>query len=53
MCAGSSSRFENQDKFLEPTMISKAPNLTILDFIFIKLRTIIENQKVPIIITCN
>lgn len=53
MCAGSSSRFDNEDKFLAPLNIKINPSLTILDFIFIRLKRVLQNLKIPIIFTCN
>lgn len=53
MCAGSNSRFDNQDKFLTPLNIKINTSLTILDFIFIRLKRVLQNLMTPIIFTCN
>ncbi len=52
MCAGSSSRFDNEDKFLSPLNLKANPKLTILDMLFIRLQPKLDSQP-PIIITCN
>jgi hypothetical protein len=52
MCAGSSSRFDGQDKFLEPLNLSERANM--LDVIFKRLRKNVGKKlDLPIIINCN
>jgi hypothetical protein len=52
MCAGSSSRFDNEDKFLYPMKLSS--RTTIMDLIFKRLRKNTNNKTdMPIIINCN
>jgi predicted transcriptional regulator len=51
MCAGSSSRFKGQDKFLIPFKFDK---ITLLDIVFQRLKKNVgSNKKMPIIINCN
>lgn len=38
MCAGSSSRFDSEDKFITPLNLKVNPKLTIMDMIFIRLK---------------
>ena len=53
MCAGSSSRFHGEDKFLSPFNIG-VQQCTILDFLFLRLKNNVRgNKNVPIIINCN
>jgi len=53
MCAGSSSRFEGEDKFLYPFQIG-SQNCTILDILFLRLRRNVKgNTDIPIIVNCN
>lgn len=52
MCAGSSSRCGNNDKFLLPLPLSK--ETTLLDIVFDRLKKNSENYlDFPIIISCN
>jgi hypothetical protein len=53
MCAGVSSRFDNEDKFLAPFAVG-GKEYTILDFMFMRLRKNAGgNRNLPIIINCN
>lgn len=53
MCAGSSSRFEGEDKFLAPFILGEK-QYTMLDFLFVRLRRNASgNKNIPIIINCN
>ncbi len=52
MCAGSSSRFDNEDKFITPMKLKINPNLTLLDILFMRLKKKLTTE-IPIIITCN
>lgn len=53
MCAGSSSRFEGEDKFLHAFQIG-SQNYTILDLLFMRLkRNVKGNTDIPIIVNCN
>jgi molybdopterin-guanine dinucleotide biosynthesis protein A len=52
LCAGSSSRFDNEDKFLAP--INLYEKVTILDIVFKRLqRNARGNTSLPIIVNCN
>lgn len=53
MCAGSSSRFDGEDKFLCPFKIG-GQTFTIFDLLFLRLRRNAGgNGDVPIVVNCN
>ena len=53
MCAGSSSRFEGEDKFLANFSVG-VHQCNILDFLFLRLRKNVGgNKNVPIVMNCN
>ena len=53
MCAGSSSRFDGEDKFLAPFSVGSRQGC-MLDFLFYRLRKNAgSNRALPIVINCN
>ena len=53
MCAGSSSRFEGEDKFLQVFQVGRH-SCTLLQLLFLRLRKNVQrNLDIPIIVNCN
>ena len=54
MCAGSSSRFNSQPKFIEPLNLKENPKLTILDFLFLRIIKSFGNSvPIPVVVAYN
>ncbi len=51
MCAGYSSRFDKEDKFLAP--IDSFGKVNILDLLFLRLRRNGASKQIHIIVNCN
>ena len=51
MCAGYSSRFDKEDKFLAP--IDSFGKINLLDLLFLRLRRNGASKQIHIVVNCN